>query len=218
MPSCGSPPALVRLREAKSLDAFYRDCVVEVSRFCGFGRVMLYRFLPDWTGEVVAEEVSGGLEARFLGLRFPASDIPRQARELYAKSRIRVLADVDSDPDTLLPPLLPGLPALDQSYAILRGLSAVHRVYLGNMGVRATLSLSIVCDGKLWGLIACHHPEPRGATQAIRVSLRRVCELIGEVIALRIDALSRLGKASHSTRCFRSSNRLFCGKTTSRRH
>jgi PAS domain S-box-containing protein len=190
--------ALVRLREAKSLDAFYRDCVVEVSRFCGFGRVMLYRFLPDWTGEVVAEEVSGGLEARFLGLRFPASDIPRQARELYAKSRIRVLADVDSDPDTLLPPLLPGLPALDQSYAILRGLSAVHRVYLGNMGVRATLSLSIVCDGKLWGLIACHHPEPRGATQAIRVSLRRVCELIGEVIALRIDALSQIAAARES--------------------
>lgn len=190
--------ALVRLRNAQSLDDFYRDCVVEVSRLCGFDRVMLYRFLPDWTGEVVAEEVSGGQETRFLGLRFPASDIPRQARELYVKSRIRVLADVQSDPDTLLPPLLPGDEALDQSYAILRGLSAVHRVYLGNMGVRATLSISIVCDGKLWGLVACHHQAPRGATQALRVSLRRVCELIGEVIALRIDALSQIASARES--------------------
>jgi PAS domain S-box-containing protein len=190
--------SLVRLRNAQSVDDFCRDCVVEVSRLCGFDRVMLYRFLPDWTGEVVAEQVIGEQETRFLGLRFPATDIPRQARELYTKSRIRVLADVQSEPDTLVPKLLPGDVALDQSYAILRGLSAVHRIYLGNMGVRATMSLSIVCDGKLWGLIACHHGEPRGATRALRVSLRRVCELIGEAIALRIDALSQIASARES--------------------
>jgi PAS domain S-box-containing protein len=187
--------ALVRLRSTNALDAFYRDCVREVSRLCGFDRVMLYRFLPDWTGEVLAEEVQGGLETRFLGLRFPASDIPSQARALYTESRIRVLADVRAEPDTLAPPLLPGGEPLDQSHCVLRGLSDVHRTYLANMGVRATMSLSIVCDGKLWGLMACHHYQPRIARQALRMSLRRVCELIAEVVALRVEALEQLAAA-----------------------
>jgi light-regulated signal transduction histidine kinase (bacteriophytochrome) len=99
--------ALLRLRSAQALEMFYRDCVREVARLCGFDRVMLYRFLPDWTGEVIAEEAGGQLKTRFLGLRFPASDIPSQARALYTNSKIRVLADVQAVPDTLLPPLTP---------------------------------------------------------------------------------------------------------------
>jgi light-regulated signal transduction histidine kinase (bacteriophytochrome)/EAL domain-containing protein (putative c-di-GMP-specific phosphodiesterase class I) len=170
--------SLLRLRTAKALDAFYRDCVREVALLCGFDRVMLYRFLPDWTGEVIAEEASGKLKTRFLGLRFPASDIPSQARALYANSRIRVLADVLAVSDTLLPPLLPGDVPLDQSHSLLRGFSEVHQTYLKNMGVRATMSLSIVCDGKLWGLIACHHYQPRVPPHHVRETLRQVCELV----------------------------------------
>jgi diguanylate cyclase (GGDEF)-like protein len=190
--------SLLRLRTAKALDAFYRDCVREVALLCGFDRVMLYRFLPDWTGEVIAEEASGKLKTRFLGLRFPASDIPSQARALYANSRIRVLADVLAVSDTLLPPLLPGDVPLDQSHSLLRGFSEVHQTYLKNMGVRATMSLSIVCDGKLWGLIACHHYQPRVPPHHVRETLRQVCELVAGVSAMRIETMSQLAMA-HNT-------------------
>ncbi len=190
--------SLLRLRTAKALDAFYRDCVREVARLCGFDRVMLYRFLPDWTGEVIAEEASGKLKTRFLGLRFPASDIPSQARALYASSRIRVLADVLAASDTLLPALLPAGGPLDQSHSLLRGFSEVHRTYLKNMGVRATMSLSIVCDGALWGLIACHHYQPRLAPHHVRDTLRRVCELVAGISAMRIETLSQLATV-HNT-------------------
>lgn len=187
--------ALLRLRSAQGLDVFYRDCVREVARLCGFDRVMLYRFLPDWTGEVIAEEAAGPLKTRFLGLRFPASDIPSQARALYTDSKIRVLADVQAVPDALLPPLTPAGVPLDQSHSLLRGFSQVHQTYLRNMGVRATMSLSIVCEGKLWGLIACHHYLPRVPPHHIRDTLRRVCELVAGVTAMRIETLSQLAVA-----------------------
>jgi diguanylate cyclase (GGDEF)-like protein len=187
--------ALLCLRSAKALEDFYRDCVRETARVCGFDRVMLYRFLPDWTGEVIAEEAAGNLTTRFLGLRFPASDIPGQARALYADSKIRVLADVIGVPDTLLPPELPGGEPLDQSHSLLRGFSAVHQTYLRNMGVRATMSLSIVCEGRLWGLIACHHYQPRIPPYHVRHTLRQVCELVAGVSAMRIESLAQLESA-----------------------
>jgi diguanylate cyclase (GGDEF)-like protein len=184
--------AIARLRSPKLLEAFFQECVSEVHRICGFDRVMLYRFLPDWSGEVIAEKATAKLKTRFVGLRFPATDIPAQARALYVTSKIRVLADVDAVPDTLLPGRLPDGIALDQSQCLLRGFSEVHRTYLRNMGVRATMSLSIVSDDKLWGLIACHHYEPRTASVAIRNPLRELCELVAEVVALRVESLSQL--------------------------
>jgi diguanylate cyclase (GGDEF)-like protein len=187
--------ALASLRRAKSLDVFLNDCVQQVARLSGFDRVMLYRFLPDWTGEVLAEQAAPHLKTRFLGLRFPASDIPAQARQLFTQSRIRVLADVDALPDALMPALLPSGQPLDQSHSLLRGLSEVHRTYLRNMGVRATMSLSIVCDEKLWGLIACHHYLPRSPPHQIRKALRNVCELVAGVSSLRIEGLVKLAAA-----------------------
>jgi len=184
--------SLLRLRSAQALDLFYRDCVREVARLCSFDRVMLYQFLPDWSGEVIAEQAAGILTTRFLGLRFPASDIPAQARALYTESKIRVLADLQAPPDTLLPPLTPSGEPLDQSHSLLRGFSQVHQTYLKNMGVRATMSLSIVCEGKLWGLIACHHYQPRVPPYQVRHTLRRICELVAGVTAMRIETLSRL--------------------------
>jgi PAS domain S-box-containing protein len=128
-------------------------------------------------------------------LRFPATDIPSQARALYTSSKLRVLADVQAVPDTLLPARLPGGGPLDQSHSLLRGFSEVHKTYLGNMGVRATMSLSIVCDGKLWGLIACHHYQPRIPPYHVRNALRRLCELMAEVSAMRIETLAQLAFA-----------------------
>jgi len=183
---------IARLRIPKQLDVFFRECVREVARISGFDRVMLYRFRGDWSGEVIAERAARELQTRFLGLRFPASDIPSQARALFMSSRIRVLADVAATPDLLIPSLLPGGIPLDQTYSLLRGVSEVHRAYLGNMGVRATMSLSIMSDGKLWGLIACHHYQPRNASHLVINALRQVCELIAEFVAVRIEALSQL--------------------------
>jgi len=183
---------IARLRIPKLLDVFYRECVREIARISGFDRVMLYRFRPDWSGEVIAERAGKDLKSRFLGLRFPASDIPKQARALFASSKIRVIADASATPDVLIPPLLPRGLALDQSYSLLRGVSEVHRTYLANMGVRATMSLSIMSDGKLWGLISCHHYQPRNASQLVINALRQVCELIAEFVAVRIEALSQL--------------------------
>lgn len=187
--------AIGRLRGSTELGVFYADCVVEVARLSGFDRVMIYKFLPDWTGEVIAEHVQGRLATRFLGLRFPASDIPSQARALYTLNTLRVLADVLAVPDTLVPRNLPDGSVLDQSHSLLRGFSEVHLLYLRNMGVRATLTLSILCDGKLWGLIACHHYEPRTPPHHVRIGLRHLCELLADITTMRVEALTQLDLA-----------------------
>ncbi|MES2264444.1 MAG: EAL domain-containing protein [Pseudomonadota bacterium] len=183
---------IARLRQADRLDAFFDECAQVVQAFTAFDRVMIYRFLPDGCGEIVSERTSKDCQPKFMGLRFPASDIPAQARQLYLANKLRVLADVEAAMDTLVPPTLPGGGLLDQSHCMLRGLSPVHVAYLRNMGVRATLTLSIVCDGKLWGLIACHHHQPKVPPHQIREGVRQVCELLAEIANMRIEALSNL--------------------------
>jgi light-regulated signal transduction histidine kinase (bacteriophytochrome) len=118
---------LSRLRGARNLGDYYRDCVVELQAMSGYDRVMLYRFLPDWSGDIVAEQVGPGFEPKYCGLRFPATDIPPQARALYERNTLRMLNDTEAMADPLVPALLPdGLP-LDQSFSLLRSLSAVHQ-------------------------------------------------------------------------------------------
>jgi diguanylate cyclase (GGDEF)-like protein len=168
-----------------------------VQEVSDFDRVMIYRFLADGSGEVVAEHTTGEYQQRYLGLRFPASDIPSQARALYLVNKLRVLADVEAPMDALVPPLLPDGEVLDQSHCTLRGLSEVHLTYLRNMGVRATLTLSIVCDGKLWGLIACHHHSPRTPPHQLKDGMRQLSELLAEVANMRIEALSNLEAVRH---------------------
>jgi PAS domain S-box-containing protein len=123
----------------------------------GYDRVMIYRFHPDWHGEVVAEARRDDLEP-YLGLHFPASDIPTQARQLYLSSPTRVIVDIDYTASPLRPALnsVTGQP-LDLSFSLLRSVSPVHLEYLRNMGVRASLTASLLHNGQLWGLIACHH-------------------------------------------------------------
>jgi diguanylate cyclase (GGDEF)-like protein len=186
-----------RLRRASGLDAFFRECVKVIQKVSEFDRVMIYRFMADGCGEVVAEHTSAQYRQKYLGLRFPASDIPSQARRLYLINKLRVLADVEAATDALVPPTLPDGELLDQSHCMLRGLSPAHLVYLRNMGVRATMTLSIVCDGKLWGLIACHHHQPRTPPHQIREGMREVAELLAEIANMRIEALAHLEAVRH---------------------
>ena len=160
------PAMLERTRElfASSIDQpdisdILHGAVARLRELTGYDRVKAYRFLPNGAGEVVAEERSVLAES-FLGLRFPASDIPPRARRLYRTTPIRVIADVQAA-DVPLVSLEPDAPPLNLSLALLRGTSPVHLRYLANMGVRSTMSLPIVINGQLWGLFACHHFTPK---------------------------------------------------------
>ena len=131
--------------------------------FTGYDRVMVYRFDQEGHGEIFSEVKEDDLEP-FLGNRYPATDIPQIARDLYVRNRVRILADVGYEPVQLHPRLSPitGYD-LDMSMAYLRSHSPIHVQYLKNMGVAATLVASLVVGGKLWGLLACHHYKSRVA-------------------------------------------------------
>lgn len=152
----------------------------------GFDRVMVYRFADDDSGEVVAEAGRSDLES-YLGLHYPATDIPAQARALYLRNPIRAVVDVEATPVPISPVAdLSGAP-LDCSYVGLRSVSPIHLEYLRNMGVRASLSISIIRDNRLWGLFACHHMAPKRLTP----ELRSACELFCQLFSLQIDAKER---------------------------
>ncbi|MGE8110507.1 ATP-binding protein [Pseudomonas sp. NPDC086566] len=172
------------LHNADSLEELLQQCVVQVKRITGFGRVLAYRFDADGNGQVLAELADAGYPS-YLGLRFPATDIPRQARELYRVNRIRVIEDANYHAAPLLPANNPrtGKP-LDMSFAALRSVSPVHLQYMRNMGTLASMSLSIVVDGQLWGLISCHHAQPR----AVEFRTRTACELLASVLSLQIES------------------------------
>lgn len=143
----------------------------------GFDRVMIYRFAPDGSGHVIAEARGEGVES-FLDLWYPATDIPQQARALYLQNRIRLIVDAAYAPVPIVPAESPATRApLDLSLSTLRSVSPVHCQYLANMGVRASMSVSLILHEQLWGLIACHHLTPR----FIPYRPRALCAFIGEV-------------------------------------
>ena len=139
-------------------------------RLTGFDRVMIYKFLDDGAGKVLAEDKREDLGS-FLNHHFPASDIPAQARALYLRNVVRVIPDVSYKPASLRPPSLE-LAELDMTDCSLRSVSPVHLRYLQNMGVDASASFSIIKDGCLWGLVACHSELPRSLTYDVRAACR----------------------------------------------
>ena len=151
----------------------------ETRRLTGFDRVMVYRFAPDWSGEVVAEAVGDGVKS-YLGTHFPASDIPKQARELYTRKLLGFIPDVTYSPVPLL--AFKEEPPLEMGQCVLRSVSPIHREYLRNMEVAATLTISLVIRGKLWGMIACHHGKPWSRPFAVRQD----CQFLGQVTAAQI--------------------------------
>jgi two-component system, chemotaxis family, sensor kinase Cph1 len=162
--------------------------VHSVRQITKFDRVMVYRFEPSGDGTVIGEARHPDLEP-YLGLRYPASDIPVQARRLYTLNHLRLVPDTRYTPIELFPPIDPQTQApLDLSWSVLRSVSPLHLEYLQNMGVRASMSISLVREGKLWGLIACHHRQPK----LVPYFLRTVCEFIGQMAAFELTAKADL--------------------------
>jgi light-regulated signal transduction histidine kinase (bacteriophytochrome)/CheY-like chemotaxis protein len=177
---------IVRLAKKSALHEFHRDAARQVRRLTGFGRVMIYQFAADESGEVVAEDTVEGMPS-FMGLRYPASDIPVQARALYLLNSFRIIADIDAATVPLLATPSYGVAPLDMTLSVTRAVSPVHIEYLRNMGVGASLSVSIIVDGTLWGLIACHNPLARLPTFAIRTA----AELFGQMYSMMLETRFR---------------------------
>ncbi|MFC7554187.1 HWE histidine kinase domain-containing protein [Pseudoroseomonas wenyumeiae] len=150
---------ITRLQQAEGFEALCKEAVRQIRGLTGFSRVMLYRFHHDGTGEVIAESAASFVDS-FMGLRFPASDIPKQARLLYERNWLRLIGDTGAEPVAILPQRDARGQPLDLSLSVLRSVSPTHVEYLRNMGVAASMSISVLRKGKLWGLIACHHTEP----------------------------------------------------------
>ncbi|WP_137927912.1 ATP-binding protein [Cupriavidus sp. 2SB] len=172
------------LQHAGDIEGLAALAAREVHRITGFGRTMVYSFDDEGHGHVIAESMEPGY-ASYLGQRFPASDIPVQARALYVRNRIRLIADADYVAAPLVPALHPatGKPT-DLTYASLRSISPVHVQYMKNMGTWASMSMSIVVRGRLWGLISCHHDTARLPSFEVRTA----CEHIAQVLSLQVEA------------------------------
>ncbi|NQX93353.1 MAG: GAF domain-containing protein [Erythrobacter sp.] len=177
-------PVIAQLEGITDLDTLSAKAATLVRGMLSYDRVMIYRFHPDESGEVIAEDARADLEP-YCGLRFPPADIPQQARELFRRNRVRVIADVEAEPSLIDPPTAFGNRPLDMSMSVLRAHSKMHLRYLTNMGVGATLAMSIVCQGKLWGMISCHHMTPRLPS----FSLRTVAETFSQIFSLIIDRM-----------------------------
>jgi chemotaxis family two-component system sensor kinase Cph1 len=179
---------LTGLQSVDSLPELCQGIVEQVRYMTGFERVVLYRFDEEGHGHVDAEAKEAALDP-YLGLHYPASDIPSQARQLYLRNWTRLIPDARYTPSRLRPALRSdtGVP-LDLSFAVLRSVSPIHLEYLANMGVRAAMSISLVVRDRLWGLISClNHTQPRH----IEYALSSACEVLGRLASLQIAALEQ---------------------------
>ncbi len=169
---------------ANSIELLAQASADAFARISGYHRVMIYRFSEDWSGQVIAEHRKPEAEP-FMGLHYPASDIPPQARELYTVNLLRVVVDTDSTPTAIVSD--PRNPPIDLTYSILRSVSPYHIEYLLNMGVAATMTASLMVNGRLWGLIACHH----SVGKAVNPGLRDAALLIAKTLSSRIAHLQQ---------------------------
>lgn len=175
---------LSAIQSACGISAYCQAAAAEVRAATGFGRVMIYRFLDDGSGAIIAEDREPGIDS-FLGLHYPASDIPRQARALLRLNSLRLTPNIDYEPAPLTPRINRRTGAeLDMSHCSLRSGSLLHLEYLRNMGVGASLTMSIMHQDRLWGMIACHHEAPR----YLAADLRTVCELFVQIFSLHLEA------------------------------
>jgi light-regulated signal transduction histidine kinase (bacteriophytochrome) len=149
------------LQHASSLVELCQNVADEIKSITGYDRVMVYRFDKEYNGEVIAEAVNNNLEP-FLGLNYPHTDIPAQARQLYLSNLLRMIVDVNYQPVPIVTlQQSADNTHIDLSKSVLRSVSPIHIQYLQNMGVGGTLTISLIHDKKLWGLIACHHYSPK---------------------------------------------------------
>lgn len=186
---------LSRVHASGGVDEMMESAIYALRHTTGFDRVMAYRFLPNFEGEVVAEKHSPGLEP-YLGLRYPASDIPTQVRDSMLRMPFRCIADIDKPEPVLL--AAPDAGSLDLTLTHCKGVSPIHCEYLRNMGVRSTMNIPIIREGELWGLFALHHRRPKLLSPA----LRTICELFGYFFSMELqqslqqESLSRRRRAA----------------------
>ncbi|MEH1925207.1 ATP-binding protein [Nostoc sp.] len=172
---------ITRIQKAPTLLEMCQVVVKEVRRITGFDRVMVYRFDREGAGSVIAEDTNQ--ETLYLDLHYPPSDIPKQARQLYTLNWLRLIPNASYQPVTLIPANNPLTnQPLDLSLSVLRSVSPIHLEYLQNMGVTASMSISLMHEQKLWGLIACHHSSPK----YISYNIRTICEFIGQVMSVEL--------------------------------
>jgi chemotaxis family two-component system sensor kinase Cph1 len=193
--------AIDRLKRQSSIEALLNMAVQQVRQLTGFDRVMAYRFRHDDSGDVVAEARDEAIDA-YLGRRYPASDIPAQARRLYLINTLRLIADVGYRPVPVLG--RDGDAPIDMSHSVLRSVSPIHVEYLQNMGVQASMSVSIVVNGKLWGMIACHHMTPH----QVPYSIRMATDVLAQVLASSVQTLEAKAQAAAIERAAELSSRM----------
>jgi two-component system, chemotaxis family, sensor kinase Cph1 len=202
--------SIERFSDASTIGTLCDAVVRRIRDMVGYDRVMVYKFDPDGHGKIISEARNPRLDS-LLGHHYPATDIPQIARELYVRNRLRVLVDVNYEACALEPRQLPGTrEELDMSMCHLRSMSPLHLQYLKNMGVTATLVLSLVREGRLWGLIACHHYTPRN----LRFSVRSAADLLAEVISTRLAAIENYAYAQVAIQVRRLEQRLIEATST----
>lgn len=202
--------AVERFSAAPSLGALADAAVTAYRNLTGYDRLMVYQFDPDGHGKIIAEARDPRLEP-LLGHHYPATDIPQRARQLYIRNRVRVLADVHAVASPLVPRLLPLTGEdTDMSLCALRSMSPLHLQYLKNMGVTATLVVSLVHEGRLWGLVAAHHYSRRN----LRYPVRAAADLMAEVMATRIAAIENYAHAQVAIQVRRLEQRLIEATST----
>jgi light-regulated signal transduction histidine kinase (bacteriophytochrome) len=177
----------LRVQRANTLSELAEIVTQEIRRTTGFERVMFYRFHEDGSGSVDAE-ARDAVHEPYLGLHYPASDIPAQARRLYLDNWLRLIFDAEQTPARIVPALRPDTGApLDLSFSILRSVSPIHIEYMKNMGVRASMSISLIVRNQLWGLISClNHTGPRRVSHR----MRSACEFMGRLASLQIASFA----------------------------
>jgi light-regulated signal transduction histidine kinase (bacteriophytochrome) len=192
-----------RIKDINDIDLLITASAKLVRTVLGYDRVMIYRFEDDGSGKVASEAKRHDLES-FLGQYFPATDIPRQARILYMQNPIRVISDARGLRVNLVPEADEQASPLDLSFAHLRSVSPIHCEYLRNMGVSASMSISVIVDDRLWGLIACHHYAPKTLTMSERIA----AEMFGEFFSLHLLALKQKRKLDIANEARRSLDRF----------
>jgi chemotaxis family two-component system sensor kinase Cph1 len=165
----------------KELKSLLDNTARQIKNIIDYDRIMVYKFLEDGHGEVVAEVKNEDLEP-FFGLHYPATDIPKQARELYKLNYTRIIADVNTT-DAPVITLNGDREALDLTHSVLRGVSPMHIQYLKNMGVASSFSISLIAHGELWGLIACHNYSPK----FIDYKAREAAKMIGKIVSSALE-------------------------------
>ncbi|MEA5568158.1 ATP-binding protein [Anabaena sp. UHCC 0399] len=175
--------AMLKLQAATNVSELSQILAKEVKRITGFDRVMVYRFDKNWNGTVIAEEKPEYLTS-YLGLCYPASDIPQQARKLYTENWLRLIPNVNYQAATIIPTNNPvNNQPLNLSSSVLRSVSPLHIEYMQNMGVTASMSISIIKNKQLWGLISCHHQSPK----YVPYEIRSACEFLGQMTSLEMS-------------------------------